>query len=50
MAAMKKYYRNRQASFLQALAHKKQSEEQAKLAAAEKEERRKIKMRQKVLG
>lgn len=50
MAIMKKYYRNRYSSFLQALATKKADEEKAAEIAREKEEKRKTKIREKVLG
>jgi len=47
---MKKYYRNRYSSFLQALAAKKADEAKAAEAVKEKEEKRKAKVREKVLG
>ena len=47
---MKKYYRNRYTSFLQALASKKAEEEKNAELAKEKEEKRKRKLQEKVLG
>lgn len=47
---MKKYYRNRYTSFLQALAAKKAEEEKNAELAKEKEEKRKRKLQEKVLG
>ena len=46
----KKYYRNRYSSFIQALALKKAEEEKAIEAAKEKDEKRKAKLKEKVLG
>lgn len=47
---MKKYYRNRYTSFLQAIAAKKAEEEKNAELAKEKEEKRKRKLQEKVLG
>lgn len=47
---MKKYYRNRYSSFLQALSNKKIEEELMEQKVREKEERRVMKLREKVLG
>ena len=47
---MKKYYRNRHASFLKALNSKKQEEQQAQEELRLKEERKKKKIREKVLA
>ena len=47
---MKKYYRNRYTSFLQALAAKKAEEEKNAELAREKEEKRKSKLQEKELG
>ncbi len=47
---MKKYYRNRYSSFLQALTNKKIEEELMEQKIREKEERRVMKLREKVLG
>jgi hypothetical protein len=47
---MKKYYRNRYSSFLQALAQKKAEEERTAELVREKEEKRKRKLQEKVLG
>lgn len=47
---MKKYYRNRYTSFLQALAAKKAEEEKNAELAKEREEKKKRKLQEKVLG
>ena len=47
---MKKYYRNRYTSFLQAIAAKKAEEGKNAELAKEKEEKRKRKLQEKVLG
>jgi len=47
---MKKYYRNRYTSFLQALAAKKVEEEKNAELAKEREEKKKRKLQEKVLG
>ena len=50
MDMMRKFYRNRHSSFLQALAEQKAKKEQEEKAVREKEEKRKKQVTQKVLG